>query len=266
MASDVTGVQASASGQQAPDPRESRRRRPYRLRFLLVYGVLVGVLGAAIAGVALLAGSGGSSGGPAWSTWKPSKSGSARVAQIAHEVSKQYRLAEGGQLVDVVAKPPSVQDVPIKAVAVRNAEGDADEVSLLDADNSLMFVLCGGGEACSIAKGKPTVERGRLVRREALELALYTFKYVGTVKYIVAFMPPKKGSQPQYVVYFHRSDFDRELKRPLAETLSAKTPGQDTILPRETATIDRLTESHMFKFSLQQAQQGDAILVLDPAV
>ena len=159
-----------------------------------------------------------------------------------------------------------MQDVAIKAVAVRNKGGTADEVSLFDSGNSLMFVLCGGGSACSIAKGTASVERGRLVRREALELALYTFKYVGSVKYIVAFMPPKKGSPAQYAVYFHRSDFDRELKHPLVQTLSPATPKQDTIPPRETATIDKLTEPHTFKFSLQQAQQGDAILVLDPAV
>jgi hypothetical protein len=264
VAADLTEAQPAAP---ADPPAGARpRRRAYALRFLLMYVLLAAALGAGIAGVVLLAGSDSKSSDAGWSAWQPTKNGSARVGQIAQQVSKAYRLSGGGQLLDVVAKPPAVQDVAIKAVAVRNANGNADEVSLLDSSNSLMFVLCGGGPACSIAKGTASVERGRLVRREALELALYTFKYVGSVKYIVAFMPPKKGSQATYVVYFHRSDFDRQLKHPLVHTLSPKTPKQDTIAPRETATIDKLTEPHMFKFSLQQAQQGDAILVLDPAV
>jgi hypothetical protein len=236
------------------------------MRFVLVYALLAGVLGAAAAGIVLLSGTGGQSADTHWSTWSPTKFGSARVSQIAQQVSKAYRGQGGSQLLDVIAKAPAVQNVPIKAVAVRNKSGNADEVSLIDSGNSLMLVLCGGGPSCAIAKGAPTIERGRLVRREALELALYTFKYVGNVNYIVAFMPPKKGSAPQYVVYFHRKDFDRELKRPLAETLNAKTPAATTIAPRETKTIDTLTQPHMFKFTLQQAQQGDAILVLDPAV
>jgi hypothetical protein len=266
MAEDVTGVHAAPEAQQAPQP-EGSRRRAHRIRFFVVYALLVGVLGAAIAGAVMLVDDSVKAGPGAWSTWKPTQDGAERVTQIAQHVSKAYRLKEGGgQLVDVIAKPPAVQNVPIKAGVVRNAAGDTDEVSLFDDSNSLMFVLCGGGEACSIAKGKPTVERGRLVRRETLELALYTFKYVGSVKYIVAFMPPKKGATPEFVVYFHRSDFAKQLKQPLADTLGAKTPKQDAIPLPEMKTIDRLTDPHTFKFSLQQAQQGDAILLLDPAV
>jgi len=248
--------------------RPRRLRSKLAARFVIVYLILGTALGAAIVGVVLLTGTGKTHETTAWSQWEPTKDGQARVSQIAAHISKEYRNATGGgQLLDVIAKAPAVQDVPIKAVAVRNpTSGDADEVSLFDDNNSLMFVLCGGGQACSIAKGKATIERGRLVRRETLELALYTFKYVGNVNYIVAFMPPKKGDTPQYVVYFHRADFQKELSRPLAETIGAKTPLASKIAPKEATTIDRLTDPHMFKFTLQQAQQGDAILVLDPAV
>jgi hypothetical protein len=269
MASDVTGVQATPEAQEAPKMSRPRRlRSKHGVRFVVVYLILGTALGAAIVGIVLLAGTGTSATKQVWSSWKPTTNGQAEVAQIATHVSKQYRLSKGGgQLLDVIAKAPAVQDVPIKAVAVRNpTSGQADEVSLFDTNNSLMFVLCGGGQACSIAKGKPTIERGRLVRRETLELALYTFKYVPGVNYIVAFMPPKKGATPQYVVYFHRADFEKQLSQPLVDTIGPKTPLASGIPSREAGTIDRLTNPHMFKFSLQQAQQGDAILVLDPAV
>ena len=79
-----------------------------------------------------------------------------------------------------------------------------------------MYSLCGLGPSCAIATGTASVARGRLVRREILELALYTFKYVPGMQSVIAFMPPKTGSQPQYVVYLQKSDLSQELKLPLA--------------------------------------------------
>lgn len=266
MASDLTTGQVQAQ----PQPATGRPRRPYLLRFALLYALLAGVVGAAIAGFVLLAGSGPSSGaasGGGWSAWHPGDGSSAdRSKEIAQHVARGYHLEGGGQLLDVRAGAPAVQDVPIRAFAVADKVGGVDQTlsAEVDSKNSLMFILCGLGAQCSIGKGKPSIQRGRLVRREALELALYAFKYVDGVKYIVAFMPPKRGEQPQLVVYFRRQDFGAELSRPLRETLTPTTPLQNAITAKETSTIDRLTEPHVFKFSLQQAQNGDAYLVLRP--
>jgi hypothetical protein len=157
-----------------------------------------------------------------------------------------------------------VQSVPIHAISVQVNGSEAD--AQVDESDSLMFILCGSTASCAIGTGTPSIARGRLVRREALELALYTFKYVNPIKYIVAFMPPRKGQAAQYVVFYQRSDLQQELQRPLRQTLSSVTPRQDSITRKEVATIDRLTLPHTFKFALQQAQQGDAILVLTPSV
>lgn len=263
MATDLSSTDTPTAAAPAATARPAARKRPHRLRFAVVYVLLAGVLGAAIAGVVLLAGGGIVSHQTAWSSWKPSGGGQGAEKQIAQHVGKAYRLAGGDQLVDVIVKPPQVQDVPLRGIAIRASNGDISGTEITK-DNAVMYVLCGLGQSCSIGTGKPTIARGRLVRREALELALYTFKYVGSVKYVIAFMPPKPGSAPQYVVYFQKNDLTQELKQPLVRTLNAKTPLADTITPRETATIDQLTEPHVFKFSLQQAQQGDAILVLAP--
>ena len=118
--------------------------------------------------------------------------------------------------------------------------------------------------ACAIDQGKPSVERGTLVRREILELALYTFKYVGGVNHVIAFMPPTPGNAPKYVIYLQKNDLQAQLKLPLARTLGAKVPLPSTITPREQQAIDAVTESRVYSFSLSQAQQGDAILVLSP--
>jgi hypothetical protein len=103
------------------------------------------------------------------------------------------------------------------------------------------------------------------VRREALELALYTFKYVPGIDSIVAFLPPRPGATPQYTVFLRKAALSKELQRPLKATLSLPKPPTPTQAdPQETPTIDRLTLPSLFQYSLTQSQEGSAILVLDP--
>jgi len=252
----------------APPPSEPRRTpRLYRRRFLLVYTLLGAALGGAAAGIVLALGADIGASTP-WSTWRPTASGISAARQIAEHVAPRYRLPNGKQLVDVIAKAPSVspgnQTIPVRYVAVRGSKGHQDEIVDVSASNSVMFSLCGLGPSCSIATGTPSVARGRLVRREILELALYTFKYVGGIEHVIAFMPPQPGTTPRYVVYLRREDLAAELRRPLSATLAAKTPLPNTIPAREVRIVDATTESRVYAFSLSQAQQGDAILVLAP--
>jgi hypothetical protein len=251
----------------APEPSAPRRHWPHRARFLAVYGLLGLALAAGVA-VAVVYASRSISPAPAWSSWKPSGGGLGAARQIAQHVSPDYRLPSGKQLVDVIAKAPSVspgnQTIPVHYLAVRGTKGSSDQISDVSSSNSVMFSLCGLGPSCSIATGTASVARGRLVRREILELALYTFRYVGGVTNVIAFMPPKAGSPPQYVVYLRRDDLTAQLHQPLAQTLRAKTPLPNTIPAREVRLVDASTESRVYSFSLSQAQQGDAILVLAP--
>lgn len=269
MAADLTsGETTPAAGLpalQPPAEHSPRSSAPHRWRFLFIYGTLAVVLGLAIAAVVVYAGR-SISPGPTWSSWKPSGGGLGAAKQIADHVGSTYRLPSGQQLVDVIAKAPSVspanQQIPIHYVAVRGAKGSGDQIYSVDSSNSVMYSLCGLGQACSISSGKPSVARGTLVRREILELALYTFKYVGGVKDVIAFMPPTPGSQPTLAVYLQRSDLSQELKHPLTQTLNNKVPLPSAISAREQQMIDSTTQSRVYRFSLSQAQQGDAILVL----
>ena len=52
-------------------------------------------------------------------------------------------------------------------------------------------MLCGYGQNCSIASGQPSVERHTLLRREAVELALYTFKFLPNIDSVSVFLPPR---------------------------------------------------------------------------
>jgi hypothetical protein len=268
VATDLTSTDAQvpvpATQPSAPEPRAST---PNRFRFIVIYGILATVLGLGIAGIVIYAGR-SINPGPTWSAWKPSGGGLGAAKQIADQVGGTYHLPSGQQLVDVIAKTPSVspadQQIPIHYVAVRGAKGVVDQVLPVDSSNSLMYSLCGLGSSCSISTGTPSVARGTLVRREILELALYTFKYVGGVKNVIAFMPPTPGAQPTLAVYLQKNDFSQMLKHPLDQTLNAKVPLPSAITAKEQETIDSATQSRVYKFSLSQAQQGDAILVLQP--
>lgn len=270
MASDLTHGDAtpvSAPATEQPGP-VGPLGREHRMRFLVIYGILALAIAGAIAGLVAFAGNTISPPAP-WSSWKPSGGGQGAAREIAAHVSKSYRLPDGNQLVDVISKAPAVspassQQIPIHYIAIRGTKGAADEIFDVSGTNSVMYSLCGLGASCSIATGAPSVERGTLVRRQILELALYTFKYVSGVQHVIAFMPPQPGRQPQYVIYLNEKDVTEQLKRPLTTTLNAKVPLPKAIPPREVQTIDAVTEPRVYTFSLSQAQQGDAILVLAP--
>ena len=276
MAEDLTGTGAAPAEPAPAEPTPAKPARstaplvagPHRRRFLIIYSLLAVVLGLAVAGVVIFAGR-SISPAPAWSGWKPSGGGLGAVRQIAEHVAPAYRLPSGSQLLDVIAKEPSVTPatttIPVHYLAVRETKAQGgDQISSISSSNSVMFSMCGLGPSCSIATGTASVARGRLVRREILELALYTFRYVGGIKNVIAFMPPKPGATPQYVVYLRKDDLTQQLHQPLEQTLAAKTPLANTIPAREVRAVDATTETRTFSFSLAQAQQGDAILVLAP--
>jgi len=135
----------------------------------------------------------------------------------------------------------------------------------MEADNTVQYVLCGLGEGCAIATGDPTPERERLVRREALELALYTFKYVDGVDRVATFLPPRAGSPPTWMLLFERDDFGDQLHRPVAQTLPDAVPAAEAIPADQVATIDGLTNPQRYRFEVQNLQNGQPIFVLEPA-
>ncbi len=241
---------------------------PHRPRFLFVYGILGGALAVAIALVAIYAGR-AITPAPKWSAWQPNGGGLGAAKQIADNVGKSYRLPNGDQLVDVIAKAPSLSPttgavIPLHYIAIQSTKGTPIVHYQISPSNSVTYDLCGLGTSCSIATGKPSAERGTLVRREILELALYTFKYVGGIQNVVAFMPPPAGTQAQYAVYLRKSDVSLELRQPLAKTLKARVPLPSAIPAREVHVVDSVTEPRVYKYGVAQAQTGDFVLVLTP--
>jgi hypothetical protein len=243
-------------------PRGGELGRPvepstYAPRFRLITGALVGIALGAVVATMLLLGGKGKPDDPTWSLWKPSADGDEGAQQIADHVGRQYRLSDGGQLVAITGGPLEVAELPVK---IALAEGSDYEIVRGD---GVLFNLCGLGRRCSIARGKPSVERFILLRREALELALYTFRYIDKADYVVVLMPPAPNERPQNAMYFNRDDVEASLDRPLGATLPPRPPALSALKRSPEATlIQRLTAANLFRFTFQQGQNASVFLVL----
>ena len=272
MAEDVSAVAAPESPLvERPARHERARRSGYRFRFALAYVLLAAVVGAAVGAFVVLATRPGPPDAAAWSAWRPQGSGEAMAKQIADHVSTRYRLPSGNQLAVALVGPPQVQDVAVRAIAVQpdtsRGLAEEDDVEIVTATGTVMFILCGMGAQCSIAEGEASPDRHQLLRREALELSLYTLKYIDGVESVLTFLPPPPDAEAGTgsTIFLRRSDLRDELRRPLNQTLLRAQPpelGQiDTI---ERGTIDRLTRPRIFGYEFQQTQDGNAIIVLTP--
>jgi hypothetical protein len=284
MAEDLKPSSASAAAEHAPARPGPTARAPepapvYPKRFRAAYFALAVILGAAVGTFVLFAG-GRAGGGPAWSTWEPTAKGEERAWQIADHVSARYRHPSGKKLVEVASSPPVVQiagasgqreQLPISVIFVRGRTSDFSDAQAkqVRGDETLMFALCGGGERCAMDEGAPTAERGTLLRREVLELALYAYKYVDDIDVVLALLPPAQATDQQgqaaalqRVVYFRKQDLNRVLDIPLDRLL----PGRPTLQmsPRVSQMVDSLVVSRQFQYSFEPGQQGDALLILSP--
>jgi hypothetical protein len=252
-------------------PAPERPSEPHSVRFRLAYALLAIALGAGIGAFIVLLGR-GSPKEVAWSTWKPVGSSALETRDIASVVGSEYRLPSGQQLVAVIprmppAVEPSTQETPISHIALTESSAPED-IKVFDTTNSVEYVLCGVGSKggrCAIGEGKASPERARLLHRESLELALYTFKYVDGVDSVVALQPPRQGSNPTYALFFQKDDFKEELDHPLGQTLEGNSPFTTSDFPvAQQARVAQIVNPFVFRFSYQQAADLSAVLVLQP--
>ncbi|HVI37480.1 MAG TPA: hypothetical protein VM684_14710, partial [Gaiellales bacterium] len=207
--------------------------------------------------------------GPSWSKWAPNPNGADGPTQIADHVGHEYRLPNGKQLVAVTGGPLQIDvggvSLPV-TVALRESAAQGGDIKLFNG-NGVLFRMCGLGEKCAIAQGKASTSRHLLLRREALELALYSFRYLA-VDEAVVFLPPRKGQDPTQALFFRREDSDlrNAVARPLDATLVRETPSVSGVTRSPDAQlVQTITTSKLFTFSFTQANQdARAFLVLDP--
>ena len=250
----------------------SNNERGHGKKFVLLYAGLGAIAALAIAGFVLADNHSTSVNASGWSSWKPQPGTTAAVtSEIADHVASLYHLnKKGTQLVAVVAEPPEVTSgthkITISNIAIQGSNSNSSKgINVFTSGGTWVDNLCGLTPSCSIASGKATIQRGRLVRREALEVALYTFKFVPSIDSIVAFMPPPPGETATTLLYLQKNNLKPELSKPLDQTLPLVKPPLPTVPDaRESGTIDKLTLPNVYSYSLQALQDNSALLVMNP--
>lgn len=244
-------------------------QKRFTARFIAVYGALSVVLVASVGAIVVFAIQGTS---PGWSSWKPAQGTQKQLTrEIADHVSSQYRFGGGGLLVAIVpgVGQPSVsigtKAIGITAIASRTVAGANANVAVSPTDNTVSYSFCGLGTRCAISSGTPSLTRGQVVRREVLETALYTFKYMPKVDSVIAYMPTVTGANFVSLLYLRKQDLKTQLSHPLKDTLKLShppLPTQSNVV--EGPLIDGLTLPRLFQYSFTDLQTNGALLILSP--
>jgi hypothetical protein len=274
-----------------------REASPHAHKFRVAMATLIGIAtGAIVVAIAALGNSDKSTSNFVWSSWKPIDNGAQGAREIADHIAPSYRISAVDQL-DVVtvvnlSNPNATATANGSspgglAVAVRQ-NPSSSQVSLLGGD-TIAYNLCGIGTSnCAIGVGQASAERLLLLKREALELALYTFKYISGVQNVVAILPPghtvqtstltskppapnaKVVSKPvDIALLFLKGELSPWLDRPLSDTFPEQFPPSVPELgtwsqSEEAGLVAQITAAGLFTEKLVTAQDGTNLIVLDP--
>lgn len=269
-----------ASRKQSHAPRIRHLGR-FRWGIALLFVLAAGSL--ALAVVLSTSGRRGTGGtGSSWSSWQPQDNGLAGAQEIADYVAPYYRATAASQLAVVTVVNLNSPTTPVQVVVPTG--GSAGSLLPLPAGSTIVYNLCGvGGSNCEIGVGKPSSARLLLLRREALELALYTFRYISGAQTVVAMLPPGHTSQdctglcakPQskpvvkpvnLAVAFDRPELQPYLNQPLRSTLPEEIP--PTVSAMSTASeaplVSVITARGLFSEKTQSGQDGSTVITLSP--
>src|SRR3954471_14080137 len=241
----------------SPPPGPSQ----FRNRFGFLVGSLAGVLIAvALVAVIVVTDRGDNSDrdfglAANWSRWQPSDTSIESGAQeIADHVAAEYKHPDGKQLVQIKAAVlPDEYDLTVHSSTITDITG-----------NRLVYTFDGLGPNRQIEGGKPSTTRAKVIHREALELALYTFRYLPDAESVTLLLPPPpptaadqaaalSGSSstdtPLTALFYRPGDLKQQLQMPLGSTLGRKVPSTNSFTGPEATNVETLTLSNRFNAS-----------------
>jgi hypothetical protein len=269
---------------------------PHASKFRVVTGALAGIaVGALAVAFVIIANHSPRPASQQWSAWSPTDSGRLGATEIAEHVAPFYRISTAQQL-DLVTlinlSNPSTTGTTTGSgleVAVGSSASSSSGTLSLLGGKTIAYNLCGlGGSGCQIG-GSPSSTRLLLLRREALELAMYTFKYLGGVQNVICVLPPGRtqatstlsptpppagparssATQPVTIaVLFVRDELSPFLSEPLGTTLAEFPPATSQLTlwkgTQEAGLVDQITARGLFSEKVESAQVGGSLMVLNP--
>jgi hypothetical protein len=278
----VVDAEPARTAESQKASREDRARKSsYNRRFAVIYVVLALVTGVAVGAliVEALRDPASSEAVPTGSTAQlpVSEPGELGAMQIADQVQHNYRLPNGDELVNVVASRNTLQDgnlgyLRVRFQVIRPGDGFKDKDSLLvQPEDAIQYSLCGAGQSCAIP-GTASADRGILVRRMGLELALRTMKFDPSVDNVTVFLgpiPPPAGVDAVVLMY-RRNVLENQNPGLLSQPISRTLPGAERriepgLMPADVARrVDQLTRSNLYYGVYQLIGGRDALLQLQP--
>jgi hypothetical protein len=285
VAEDLAAGPSTRAAAERPAPKgEERANTPaYYTRFSLAYMLLIMLAVGGVGALVVILARPDAKQAPAWSKFKPTGTALQIQRQIATQVSSEYKASTTDGLVSVFPGPLSTTryiqtgsgqtsvQVPITLIAVQpdvsTGKHVASDYTFFQPGSTVAYEMCGFGDTqqnCGVATttGNPTA----LLHREALELALYTLKYLPDVNAVLTYLPPPANPQtPSTALLLARKDVKANLRLPLKRTLEP----QETILGGGVPNanhVAELTAERVFTSDYQTLPgDGTAALVLSPA-
>ncbi|MCL2419543.1 MAG: hypothetical protein FWD04_09640 [Conexibacteraceae bacterium] len=286
----TTGDRPTVGAPSRPAAEELRPiPAPHSQKFRVALAVLVGIaLGALAIAVAIIARGGNRNTAVAsghWSSWSPTDRGDQGVAEIAAHIAPFYRLGPAQQLnvvtpiqvTQATAAGTTTGSGMTVAIQPSASPSSTSSLSLLNG-KTVAYNICGLGTSKCQLPGTPTTSRMLLMRREALELALYTFKYISGSENVLTVLPPGKSVKPTtthgarsrvtVAVLFIRRELQPFLNVPLGKTLQAYPPDVPELSlwskTQEAGLVDQVTANGLFSSQVKSLQVGGNVLVLSP--
>ena len=260
-------------------PLPSPHAHMFRLTLALLS--IVGIVAIAVAVIAVSDHTSQSTGSGNWSAWSPTEQGSAGVQQIASFVAPFYRISDSQQL-NVISPLSLTSETAAgtttgKGLTIAINPNGSSSTSSLEVLNgeTVAYNICGLGASDCELSGTASINRMLLLRREALELALYTLKYITSSQNVLVVLPPGhtvttsgKETPVTVAVLFDRTELAPLLKHPLSESLQADPPEVSQLTSwsksEEAGFVDEVTARGLFSSQVESEQEGGNLLVLSP--
>ena len=282
MAEDVAVGTSPRPAAEATAPNREERTPAFYTRFSLAYMLLIIVAVLGVGALVVILARPDAKKAPPWSTFKPTGEALQIERQIATQVSSEYKASTTEGLVSVFPGPLATTQyiqtgtgqtgvqVPISLIAVRpdvsTGKHVASDYTFFQPGSTVAYEMCGFGDTqqnCGVvtATGNPTA----LLHREALELALYTLKYLPDVNAVLVNLPPPANPQkPATSVLIARTDVKANLRLPLRRTLEPQEVLLGGGVPNANH-VGELTASRIYTFRYQTLPgSGATALVLSP--
>jgi hypothetical protein len=273
---------ASPAAESAPTTRADRAHASaYYTRFSLAYALLAMLAIGAVAALVLILVHLHKSRPAAWSTFVPTGSALAMERQIATRVSSEYKASTASRLVTVFPGPldaPRIVQtasgqqqsvaVPITLIAVQpdvsTGQHEEGQFTFYHPESTVAYNMCGFADTqqncgVSTASGASATP---LLHREALELALYTLKYVPGTNAVITFLPPPANPNvAPTAVFLSRQDLQANLHLPLVRTLEPEEILLGSGVP-DGGHVAALTRARVYTTSYQTLP-GDGSAALE---